>query len=117
MECTTGLLKEGNKLAHLCERTEKVKQSLAASGHGHLRVLAIIVTSKTREEVKADLEQAQNLKVFVVTRETIDGMLKRSLTLPDADRLYVEAEESLRSRNNFFGSLSSQNYGTVTVWE
>jgi len=118
VECTTGLLKEDRKLPHLCERRAKVKQSLAASGHAHLRVLAIIVTSKTREEVKAELEEAQKQNVFVVTRETIDGMLKRSLILPDADQLFMEAEESLRPQSLSLSDLiAAQNQRSATAWQ
>ena len=95
IECTTGILKEDNKLPHLVSRAEKVRQSLAASGNKHLKVLPIIVTTKTREEVKAESDQAHKLGVLVATREVFGELINRSLLFPDANRLYAEAEEAL----------------------
>ena len=71
IECTTGILKEDSKLPHLVQRTEKVRQSLAASGNQHVRVLPVLVTTKTRDEVKAELEQAYKLGVLVATKEIL----------------------------------------------
>ena len=72
VECTTGLLKAENKLANLIDRTEAIRKRLASSGNSHLKLLPVIVTAKTKEEIKADLEQAQKkLGVLVVTRETL----------------------------------------------
>ena len=100
IECTTGILKEDNKLPHLVERTEKVRQSLAASGNQHLRVLPVIVTTKTREEVRAETDQAHKLGVLVATREVFAELLNRSLLFPDASRAYAEAEEALSRIQN-----------------
>ena len=117
IECTTGVLKEDHKLSLLVNHAEGVRKSLAASGHENRRVLAIIVTSKSREEVKADLEQAQKLEVFVVTQETIAGMLKRSLAYPNADELYTEAEESLRPRCDLSGLSVTNTESHIAPWE
>jgi hypothetical protein len=96
VECTTGILKEDNKLAHVVERTEIVRKSLAMSGNQHLKVLPVIATTKTREEVRADLAQAQNLGVLVLTKEDLVNLTERTITFPDANNSFVEAEESLR---------------------
>jgi len=100
IECTTGILKEDNKLPHLVQRAEKVRETLAASGHQHLRVLPILVTTKTRDEVKADLEQAHKLGVLVATREDFSELINRTLVFPDANRLYAQAEETMRRSLN-----------------
>ena len=100
IECTTGILKEDNKLAHLIERSEKVRQSLAASGNAHLRVLPLLATTKTRDEVKTDLEQAHKLGVLVATKEDFQEVINRTITFPDPNRLYAEAEEALRRLQN-----------------
>ena len=97
IECTTGLLKAENKLALLVERAEALKRRLEASGNRHLRVLPIIVTSKMREEVRADLEQAERLGVVVMTRESLEDGLKRTLVLPDAEALFAEGERTARA--------------------
>jgi len=96
VECTTGILKEDHKLAHLIQRAEKTRQSLIASNNRHLRVLPIIVTTKSRDEVKAELEQAYKLGVLVATREDFDPIINRTLVFPDAGRLYAEAEATLQ---------------------
>jgi hypothetical protein len=83
-------------LSHLVQRTEKVRQGLAASGNQNIKVLPIIVTTKTRDEVKAELEQAYKLGVLVATKEDFEQMIGRTVFLPDPNRLYAEGEESLR---------------------
>jgi Holliday junction resolvase len=100
VECTMGILKEDNKLPHLVSRAEKIRNSLEISGYQSLRVLPIIVTTKPREEIKADLEQAYKLGVFVVTRETLAELLEQTKLIPDASRLYAQAEEKLKSFQN-----------------
>ncbi len=100
IECTTGILKENNKLPHLVARSEKVRQSLAASGNQHFKVLPIIVTTKTREEVRAESEQAHKLGVLVATREVFGELITRSLLFPNADQLYAQAEEALQRLQN-----------------
>lgn len=97
IECTTGLLKAEHKLALLVDRAEALKRRLEASGNRHLHVLPIIVTSKAREEVKADLEQAEKLGVVVLTRESLEEALKRTLVLPDAEALYTEGEQAAQA--------------------
>jgi hypothetical protein len=94
IEYTTGLLKAENKLPLLVERTEKVRQSLAASGHANLSVLPIIVTTKTRGEVMAELDQARNAGVYVIAREELNDLIERSSVIPDADGFYERAEST-----------------------
>ena len=96
IECTTGLLKADNKLPRLIERAETLRRRLDASGNRHLHVLPVIITSKDREEVKADLEQAEKLGVAVVTKESLLQALNRTLVLPDAEGIYTEAERTAR---------------------
>jgi hypothetical protein len=98
IECTTGLLKAENKLARLVERAEALRRRLDASGNRHLRVLPVIVASKDREEVRADIEQAEKLGVLVLTGETLREALIRTLVLPDAERIYAEGERVVREK-------------------
>lgn len=93
IECTTGLLKAENKLSLLVDRAEALKQRLVASGNGHLHVLPVIVTAKAREEIRADLEQAERLGVVVLTREPLEEALQRAPALSDAEALFAEGEQ------------------------
>lgn len=92
IECTTDLLKADNKLPKLIGRTEALRVSLDASGNRHLRTLPVIVSSKTRKEVLADIEQAEKLGVLVITRDEILKLLERTLILSNAEDIYNEAE-------------------------
>jgi len=94
IECTTGLLKAENKLALLVDRTEVVRRRLETSGNRHLHILPVIVTSKSKEEIKADLEQAEKLGILVITRESLEEALKRTLFFPNAEALFAELEQS-----------------------
>ena len=60
-------------------------------------MLPVIVTSKAREEVKADLEQAEKLGIVVLTRESLEEALKRTLVLPDAEALFAEGEQAAQA--------------------
>jgi hypothetical protein len=95
IECTTGLLKAENKLALLYDRAEAVRRKLAVSNNAHLRVLPVIVTSKTLGEITPDIEAAEKLGAAVLTREGLDQMLDRTLLQPDADQVYSQAEQAV----------------------
>jgi hypothetical protein len=95
VECTTGLLKAESKLSLLHDRTEAVRRKLATSNNSYLRVLPMIVTSKTMTEIKPDVEAAEKLGVCIITRERLDGAIDRTLLLPNADQIYAEAEQAV----------------------
>ena len=76
IECTTGLLKADNKLPLLYDRSQAVRRALETSAHNQLRVLPMIVTTKSREEIMPDLEQAERLGILVLSREKLEGMLE-----------------------------------------
>jgi Holliday junction resolvase len=100
IECTTGILREDSKLPHLVQRAEKVRQCLTASGNQHVKVLPIIVTTKTHDEVKAELEQAYKLGVLVATREDFERIIGRTVFLPDPNHLFAEGEAALQRLQN-----------------
>jgi hypothetical protein len=79
------------------ERAENIRRRLAESGNRHLHVLAIIVTSKTRAEVMADVEQAERLKVLVLTREDLEQYVARTLAPPNADQLFDQGEQAVQA--------------------
>jgi len=98
IECTTGLLKSDNKLALLIDRTERVRRGIISSNNKHLRVLPVIVTSRTRPEIVADIEQAEKLGVLVITRENLEqAVANRTLLLPNAEQIYDEGLEAVAS--------------------
>ena len=96
VECTTGVLKAGHKLSLLVERAEVVREALRLSNSQHFRVLAVIVTTKTRDEVRGELDDARKAGIVVITRDELPSLIERTLLLPNADQLYIEAEQSLR---------------------
>lgn len=98
VECTTGQIKADTKLAKLVERAQTIRRRLDASGNRHVRLLPVIVTALGRDEVRADLEQAQNLGVVVATREDMVDALTRTSMMQNADTIYSKAEDSLHSR-------------------
>jgi hypothetical protein len=97
VECTTGLLKAENKLALLHDRAEAARRNLAAANSAHLRLLPVMVTSKTRAEITPDIETAERLGVLVMTRENLDNAInQRTMVFPNADQVYAEAEQIVR---------------------
>lgn len=95
VECTTGLLKAEHKVASLVERATKIRKRLASSGNSYLRVLPVIVTSRTRDEIAAEIDQTRALGVVVVTREDITDSLGRTLLIPNANDIFEESMESV----------------------
>ena len=63
VECTVGLLKDDDKLPKLHDRVQAVRRNLDTSSTRHVRVLPIIITAKLAEEVRPDMEQAENWEV------------------------------------------------------
>ena len=78
-------------------RTQRVRQGVVASNNKHLRVLPVIVTSRTRAEITADIEQAEKLGVLVISRENLEQAVTRTLVFPNADQLYEEAIKTVES--------------------
>ncbi len=97
VECTVGLLKDDNKLPKLHDRAQAVRRNLDTSSARHLRVLPVIMTAKSAEEVKPDIEQAEKLGIYVITREGIEQLMLQTLTPANADHLYERAEQVARA--------------------
>ncbi|RTL71332.1 MAG: hypothetical protein EKK41_10610 [Hyphomicrobiales bacterium] len=95
VECTIGLLKSENKLPKLVARAETVRNRLKTSGNGHLRVLPVIVSSLSRGELKADLEQAEKLGVGVLGREDLADAINRTLAFPNAQAIFDDGYKNV----------------------
>lgn len=95
VECTTGLLKAENKLSLLHERAEATRRSLAASNSSYLRLMPVIVTSKLRADIAPDIEFAERLGILVMTRESLESAINRTLIQPSADQLYADADKAI----------------------
>jgi hypothetical protein len=97
VECTTGVLKADHKLTHLINRTAAVRAQLAHSNYPQVKVLPVILTTKSRDEIQADLAQARELGVVVIAQDDLPELVTRTLLVPNPDSLFAEAEQSLRS--------------------
>lgn len=92
VECTLGLLRAESKLSKLSARVVALRKVLTTSGLFHLRVLPVIVTAMTLDEVRADLKAAAGTGVLVLTREDLEDILDgEQLRFANADRLFDEA--------------------------
>jgi hypothetical protein len=96
VECTTGLLRAESKLSKLSARDAALRKMLSTSGLQHVRVLPVIVTAMTRDEVKADLGAAAETGVLVLTKEDLEAVLNDGrLRFANADQLFEQALEKL----------------------
>lgn len=96
VECTVGVLKAEHKLTHLIDRTAAVRSRLTQSNFPNLRILPVIFTMKSRDEVQADLDQARQLGICVVTKDDYEGLFNLTLQINNADFIFSEAEKSLQ---------------------
>jgi hypothetical protein len=55
-----------------------------------------MVTTLSRDEIKADLEQAERLGVFVLARQEIEQLVTGTLTPVNADTMFETAEQRTR---------------------
>jgi len=100
VECTLGLLRAEGKLAKLSARTVNVRDSLTSSNMTHLRVLPVIVTAMSSEQVAADTGPAVDLGVLVITREDLDEAQTELLRFPDADSLFERGLRAVQDRQS-----------------
>jgi hypothetical protein len=107
IECTTGLLRAENKLSLLHDRTQAVRKTLDKSDSRHLKVLPVIVTSKSREEVRPELEQAEKNGIFVMTGEGLQEAINQTLVFPNANVLLEQAHQTVRMAQAKYDTHSS----------
>lgn len=100
VECTLGLLRAEGKLSRLAARTVNVRDSLGASNMKHLRVLPVIVTALSSEQVAADAGPAADLGVLVITREDLDEVQSELVRFPDADSLFERGLRAVQDRQS-----------------
>jgi hypothetical protein len=96
VECTTGLLRADSKLSKLVARASTVRQRLDQSSHAHLKLLPVMVSTLTRQELQADLEDAEKLGVLVIAREELDQLVPRTAIGAKSDELFANAEQRVR---------------------
>lgn len=95
VECTTGVIAADKKVANLVSRCALVAEKLKHASHNNVRVLPILVTSKSRDEVIHEIEPARERGVLVLTRDDLVELLNRTDVLPNADQLYQDAESQV----------------------
>jgi hypothetical protein len=95
VEVTTGLPKAEHKLANLYERAESARRALKETGREYLKVVPVMVTSKTRADVQVDLEQVDKAGVYLVTGDEFEAILNRTLLMADAQATFVSMEQEI----------------------
>lgn len=96
IECTIGTLKADSKMPKLLARTAAVREQLSKAGHAHLRVLPVMVTTLSRDEIASELGDAVSNGVYIIARDDFEEAIARTLIPPHADQLFAEAEQSLQ---------------------
>jgi len=96
VECTLGLLRAESKLSKLSAREASLRKMLVTSGLQHVRVLPVIVTAMTRDEIKADLSSATETGILVLSRENLEAVFQdERLRFANADQLFEQALQKL----------------------
>ncbi|MGE0280100.1 MAG: hypothetical protein AB7P20_05735 [Rhizobiaceae bacterium] len=94
VECTRGGLKTDAKMQKLVDRTLELQDQLAASNASHLRVLPLMVTTRPRAEIDADLPDFERRGILVAGEEDLKDVVNRVLARVDADRVFLEFEQT-----------------------
>lgn len=98
IECTVGPLRSESKLSKLVVRALALRATLDKSNLRQFKVLPVIVSALTDEQLKADAGAADESGVLVVGREGIDSLLSEQYRFPDADALFDRAWQSVQDR-------------------
>jgi hypothetical protein len=98
VECTLGLLKADSKLSTLQSRSANLRSKLDSSDMKHIRVLPVIVTALSKEQVVVDVPQAEQHGILVLTKQNLDNALIELLRLPDANSLYETAWQIVQDK-------------------
>ncbi len=99
VECTVGYLKQDDKLLKLNERAESLKKKLEVTGNVISKVLPIIVTTKSNDNIQPELQQAEKLGVLVVTNEDLRQVLEQQKFdyMQDPDQRFDEMFNQVRT--------------------
>lgn len=97
VECTTGLLSREGKLPALQHRIAALRKRLTAGGFGHLPVLGVGVTTKSSDEIRADVLEAAKGGILLVTADELRSGLERTLVPQNPDALFDEGLDRVRS--------------------
>jgi len=89
VECTTGILKQDNKLPKLLDRAIKVQKKLSATNSNISKVLPVLVTSKSRENISVELPAAEESGALVIASEDLEHLLSIVSMNKDADEIYT----------------------------
>lgn len=100
VECTLETLRTESKLSKLAARAATLRDLLDASHLRHIRLLPIIISSMTSEQLKGDIEQAKRMGILVLTRENLEWSLSEITRVPDANQLYEQGIQDVQSQNN-----------------
>lgn len=100
IECTTDILKSGHKLPKLYERCRAFEQHLQATGHSSRRVLPVLVTSKSPEDVKPELSEAEKMGILVLGQPDIKDLLDTLDTLTNPDAAYDSMFDIMLQKRN-----------------
>jgi hypothetical protein len=99
IECTIGLLRAENKLPKLVDRARAIRNSLDASGNGHVRVLPVIVTAREAASVQAEVPSAESVGVSVATKETLRDLLNATVGVSDPQGLFERMWTAVQSHS------------------
>lgn len=77
-----------------------VRDLLTNANMKQLRVLPVIVTAMTREQVEADAGPAADLGILVVTREDLDEVQNELIRFPDANSLFERGLRAVQERQS-----------------
>lgn len=113
VECTLGLLRAESKLSKLAARAANLREMLDKSNMRHLRILPVIITAMNLEQVKADIAQAEETGILVLTKENLEKISNELVRFPNADSLYergiVEVREKSKKTKDLFAPSANQD--------
>ena len=98
IECTVGLLKAESKLSKLVSRAASLRATLDSSNLRQFKVLPVIISALTNEQLKADVGAADESGVLVISHEGLNELVTEQHRFPNADALFDRAWQSVQDR-------------------
>lgn len=94
VEVTSGHLK-ADKVSKLHERTSVLRRKIQQQNSKNIRIIPVMVTSMSREDIIGDLPNAERLEILILTKDELDQYIKETRTPANADALFQLALQTI----------------------
>lgn len=110
VECTLGILKAESKLSKLSARANQLRETLDSSNLKHIKILPVIATALTKEQIEIDIPTAEENGVLVLAKQDIEKLFSMFSWFPNPENLYSQALDKVEERKNLRKTINAGSF-------